>query len=207
MLTNIALKRVVDFHGHVCPELALGCKFSQFVQHLLAENILEGGGFSILAENSTSALDAIQVILGVTVGNQRLMVMDYGKHNYTLYSQHQDIGWTFRLIDQNFADNENFHRLEEKILTDNALLENYISFQQMIDARVRQILDSSPDELFTIETTHGIPQQSHSTSIYLTCDNCGEQVLATRCIENHHKTFCQPCFQKKFPGCAHYGLQ
>ena len=39
---------------------------------------------SIIAENSTSALDAIQIILGLTIGNQRLQIMDFGKHNYTI---------------------------------------------------------------------------------------------------------------------------
>jgi formylmethanofuran dehydrogenase subunit E len=39
---------------------------------------------AIIAENSTSALDAIQIMLGATLGNQRLKVMDLGKHNYTV---------------------------------------------------------------------------------------------------------------------------
>lgn len=207
MLTNVSLKRVVDFHGHVCPELALGSKFCEFVQNLLAENILEGSGFSVLAENTTSALDAIQVLLGVTIGNQRLMVMDYGKHNYTLYSRHQDRGWTLRLIALSFADEETFHKLEEKIMTDKALFEDVVWFQQLIDARVRRILDTSPEELFAIETTRGKSQQQESTSLYLTCAICGEQVLANHCIESRNKMFCLPCFQKETPGCAHYGMQ
>ncbi|SDO35452.1 formylmethanofuran dehydrogenase subunit E family protein [Desulforhopalus singaporensis] len=72
MLANIAFKRVVDFHGHVCPELALGSKFCEYVQHLLNENVLDDNSFSVLAENCTSALDAIQVLLGVTVGTSAL---------------------------------------------------------------------------------------------------------------------------------------
>jgi formylmethanofuran dehydrogenase subunit E len=207
MLVNIALKRVVDFHGHVCPELALGSKFCEFVQHLLDEKVLKGNGFSVLAENSTAALDAIQILLGVTIGNQRLMVMDYGKHNYTLYSGHQDQGWICRMNALNFADEKAFHRLEEKIMNDNALLEDIVSFQQLIDARVRRIFALSPEELFVIEPTRCAQQPQESTSLYTICSICGEQVLTTRCIERRNKLLCLPCFQKEAPGCTHYGMQ
>ncbi|BHH85574.1 FmdE family protein [Desulforhopalus sp. 52FAK] len=208
MLANIALKRVVDFHGHVCPELVLGSKFCEFVQHLPGENVLEDNNFSVLAENSTSALDAIQILLGVTVGNQRLMVMDYGKHNYTLYSRHKDTGWIFRLKAMNFGDEESFHWLEGKIINNSALLEDIVSFQKLIDERVRRILALSPEELFILEPTQCAQQQpQESTSLYTICAMCGQQVLATRCIERRDKILCQPCFQKEAPGCIHYGIQ
>jgi formylmethanofuran dehydrogenase subunit E len=207
MLANIALKRVVDFHGHICPELALGSKFCEFVQHLLDENVLDGNGFSVLAENSTSALDAIQILLGVTVGNQRLTVMDYGKHNYTLYSRHQDQSWNFKMIPLDFDDEETFHKLEEKIINDEALLEDFVSFQQLIDIRVQRIFALSPEELFVIEPTQGARQSRESTSFYTICTVCGEQVLVTRCIERRDKMLCLPCFQKEAPGCTHYGMQ
>jgi formylmethanofuran dehydrogenase subunit E len=207
MLANITLKRVVDFHGHVCPELALGSKFCEFVQHLQGENVLEENNFSVLAENSTSALDAIQILLGVTVGNQRLLVMDYGKHNYTVYSRNKDKSWIFRMKAMNFSDEEAFYRLEGKIINNNALLEDIVSFQKLIDERVRRILASSPEELFILELTQCAQQQPReSTSLYTICGICGQQVLATRCIERRSKILCLPCFQKEAPGCIHYGM-
>lgn len=208
MLANIALKRVVDFHGHVCPELALGSKFCEFVQHLLGENVLEDNNFSVLAENSTSALDAIQVLLGVTVGNQRLMVMDYGKHNYSVYSRNKDKGWIFRMKVMDFGDEEAFYRLEGKIINNNALLEDIVSFQKLIDERVRRIIASSPEELFVLEPTQCAQRQpQESTSLYTICSMCGQQVLAARSIERQDKILCLPCFQKEAPGCIHHGLQ
>lgn len=76
MLVNMTLKRVVDFHGHLCPDLVVGAKVSEYAQKLFPDR-----SFSLIAENSTSAIDAIQVLLGITIGNQRLKVMDFGKHN------------------------------------------------------------------------------------------------------------------------------
>ena len=208
MLANSALKRVVDFHGHVCPELALGSKFCEFVQHLLDENVLDDDSFTVLAENSTSALDAIQILLGVTVGNQRLMVMDYGKHNYTLYCRHKDEGWSFRMKAMKFGDEEDYHRLENKIISNDAFLDDIVTFQKLIDERVHRIFALSPEELFILEPTRcGRQLSNESTSLYTVCAKCGQQVLAVRCIERQDRVLCLPCFQKEAPGCIHHGIQ
>lgn len=208
MLANVALKRVVDFHGHICPELALGSKFCEFVKHLLSENNLEDNNFTVLAENSTSALDAIQILLGVTVGNQRLMVMDYGKHNYSVYKRNKDKGWIFRMKVMNFGDEEALYRLEGKIINNNALLEDFVSYQKLIDERVRRIFTSSPEELFILEPSQCAQQQpQESASLYTICSMCGQQVLANRSIDRRDRVLCLPCFQKEVPGCIHHGMQ
>lgn len=208
MLANSTLKRVVDFHGHVCPELAMGSKFCNFVQRLLDDNDLPDSSFSVLAENTTSALDAIQVLLGVTVGNQRLMVMDYGKHNYTVYSQTKEESWSFRMKAMNFGDEEVFQQLEGKIINNEALLEDVVSYQKLIDKRVQRIFALSPEELFSLETAQRAQQQSReSTSLYTICARCGQQVIANRTIERQGKVLCLPCFKKEAPGCIHHGVQ
>lgn len=37
MLIDIAFNRVVNFHGHMCPELILGGKVCEYTQKLLEE--------------------------------------------------------------------------------------------------------------------------------------------------------------------------
>ncbi len=206
MLANFTLKRVVDFHGHICPELAVGGKFCEFVQGLFNDGAIPTSGFSILSENATSALDAIQVLLGATVGNQRLMVMDFGKHTYTLFSRPENKGWKLTQRPLRYGDEEIFSALEEKIRKNQALLEDAVRFQQLIDARVRQILALLPEELFTIEEVDAGAQAPEATSVYLTCATCGEMVLASRSIESRKMTLCMPCFQKMSPGCSQYGM-
>lgn len=207
MLVNMTLKRVADFHGHICPELALGGKFCEFVQSLLEEGAVSLSGLSIISENTTAALDAIQVLLGVTIGNQRLLVMDYGKHNYTLLSRLQDRGWRLKLKPQYYDSEASYHNLEEKIFNKQALFEDMVLFQQLMDARVQQILELTAKELFSVEEVKAETRPQESVSVYLTCSICGEQVLATRSIESRNEIFCIPCFQRMTPECAHYGIQ
>ena len=207
MLANLTLKRVVDFHGHICPELVVGGKFCEFVQGLFNNGALPTSGFSILCENTTSALDAIQVLLGATVGNQRLVVMDFGKHTYTLFSRPENRGWRLKQRPLLFGDEEIFAALDEKIRKNRALLEDVTRFQQLIDARVRQILALLPEELFTIEEVDTEVRPPETASIYVTCAVCGEMVLAGHSIKNREMTLCTPCFQKMMPDYNQYGMQ
>ena len=207
MLANLTLKRVVDFHGHICPELVVGGKFCEFVQGLFNNGALPTSGFSILCENTTSALDAIQVLLGATVGNQRLVVMDFGKHTYTLFSRPENRGWRLKQRPLLFGDEEIFAALDEKIRKNRALLEDVTRFQQLIDARVRQILALLPEELFTIEEVDTEVRPPETASIYVTCAVCGEMVLAGHSIKNREMTLCTPCFQKLMPDYNQYGMQ
>lgn len=207
MLANLTLKRVVDFHGHICPELAVGGKFCEFVQGLFNNGAIPPTGFSVLSENTTSALDAIQVMLGATVGNQRLLVMDVGKHTYTLFSRPKNRGWRLKQRPLLYGDEEIFAALDEKITNNQALLEDITRFQQLIDTRVKQILALLPEELFIIEEVESTIQPPETASIYQTCALCGEMVLASRSIESRNMTLCTPCFQKMSPGCNHYGIQ
>lgn len=207
MLANLTLKRVVDFHGHICPELAVGGKFCEFVQGLFNDGAIPTNGFSILCENTTSALDAIQVLLGATVGNQRLMVMDVGKHTYTLFSRPEKRGWRLKQRPLLFGDEEIFAALDEKIRKNRALLEDVTRFQQLIDARVRQILALLPEELFTIEEVDTEVRPPETASIYVTCGVCGEMVLVDRSVKNRDMIVCMPCFQKMSPDYNQYSMQ
>jgi len=207
MLANLTLKRVVDFHGHICPELAVGGKFCEFVQGLFNDGAIPTNGFSILCENTTSALDAIQVLLGATVGNQRLMVMDVGKHTYTLFSRPEKRGWRLKQRPLLYGDEEIFAALDEKIRKNRALLEDVTRFQQLIDARVRQILALLPEELFTIEEVDTEVRPPETASIYVTCGVCGEMVLADRSIKNRDMIVCMPCFQEMSPDYNQYSMQ
>ncbi|MFP4037594.1 MAG: FmdE family protein, partial [Desulfobacteraceae bacterium] len=64
----MAFKRVVEFHGRLCPDLVLGKKLCEYVLNRYASRGGLDGGCSMVAENITPALDAIQVMLGTTLG-------------------------------------------------------------------------------------------------------------------------------------------
>lgn len=206
MLLNMNLKRVVDFHGHLCPDLVIGGKLCEYVQKLTSEKGALVGGLSIITENTTSALDAIQILLGATVGNQRLLVMDFGKHHYTLLTQSTAANFNFRLKPQHYGDEARFSELEHKMINDQVLLEDVVEFQKLLDGRVLKILAMAPEALFDVEGTQKGQRPVETASVYLTCDQCGHQMLQSRKIDYHGKIYCIPCFQRISRNCHHYSL-
>lgn len=94
MLVNVDLKRIADFHGHLCPELVIGARAVEHALKTLQKHEEIQSNFFVIAHNQTSALDAIQYLTGCTLGNQRLVVNDWGKHRYQFIS-----GATGRAVD------------------------------------------------------------------------------------------------------------
>lgn len=205
MLIHMSFKRVVDFHGHLCPDLVIGGKLCAQVQTLLARNGQFPVGFSIVAENCTSALDAIQILLGLTMGNQRLFVMDYGKHNYTVTTR-EKTGYRLILRHRSFGDEPDYQALAGKIADNRARLEDVIQFQQLLDTRVAALLDLSPETLFQVEETCFGQPPPEAAGVYLTCARCGEPVLKSHLVHHGGEIYCIPCFRKNTFSCADYTI-
>jgi len=149
-VNNMTLKKVVDFHGHLCPELVIGCKACEYARRLLSVNGNLEGKISVIAENCTSALDAIQVLLGVTLGSQRLKVFDFGRHNYTFLLKNGQNGLRLSLKEQHYGDENEYRTLEQKIMKDQVSLDEVVQFQQLLDSRVKRLLSSLPEDLFNV---------------------------------------------------------
>jgi len=195
MLVNITMKRLIDFHGHLCPDLIIGAKFSEYVQKFLSSR--EDKKISIIAENSTSAIDAIQVLLGTTVGNHRLHIFDFGKHNYTVFLTGSREAFRFSLKEISFGDEEEFNQLGEKIIDEEIVFDEIIRLQKLLDERVRLLLELKPNQLFEIEELdEWIPLLKEMPSVYITCEECKQPVLKRYKVDYKGKSYCIPCFQK-----------
>lgn len=207
MLLNVQLTRVVGFHGHLCPELVIGSKACEYALKLLSKNSNLDGGISVTAENGTSALDAIQVLVGATIGNQRLKVVDFGKHNYTFSSKNSRKAFRFILKTQHYANEEEYRSVEEKIREDRATLDEVVHLQRLLDSRVEQLLACAPESLFDVERIAPIREVTEMPTVYIPCSKCGQQVLKDRAIQFQDKMYCTPCFQQITTGVIVRNLQ
>lgn len=156
VLMNTTLMRVVNFHGHLCPDLVIGCKVCEYAQKLFTE---KGNLKGVIAENSTSSLDAIQVLLVFTLGNHRLIVFDFGKHNYTFSLKNEEKPFRLSLKVQYYCDDEQYLEFETKRKNNQASLDEAIYYQKPIESRVKRLLDSPFDEFFVEDENLTHPQQ------------------------------------------------
>ena len=203
MIVNMTLKRIADFHGHLCPDLVLGGKLCEYIQTLLPAD----GISAIIAENCTSALDAIQIMLGSTIGNQRLKVIDLGKHNYTVIPKTETGSFRLDLHNQEYGDEDMYKRLSRKMVSNTIVMDEVVNLQMIIDERVRHLLRQPPESLFKVEPIERRQEPSEVPSVYLTCCQCKEQVLDSHAVEYGHEIFCMPCFEVFKSGNMYYRLQ
>jgi formylmethanofuran dehydrogenase subunit E len=196
MLITMPLKRVVAFHGHLCPELVIGCKACDYGKKLLSENGKLEGEISVIAENCSSAIDAIQISLGATLGNHRLRVFSFGKHNYTFSPRNGRNGFRLSLKELQYGDEDEYVALQKRIIKDQASLDDMVHFQGLLDSRIKRLLASGPEDLFKVEHVRPMQQTAEMPTIYLSCWGCGQQVLRSRGIEFQGKIYCIPCFQR-----------
>jgi formylmethanofuran dehydrogenase subunit E len=195
MLVNMALKRVADFHGHLCPELVLGAKLCDYIIDLLSDRF-QALSLAVIAENCSSALDAIQVMLGTTLGNQRLHVMDYGKHNYTVLPNDGKEGFKLSFRPPSFGDEDEYGTLEEKIRKQQVTLEEVVRFQGLLDARSKRLLALDHKELFDVDLTDAPPPPCETATLYVACCQCSQPVLSSRAVDLDGRSYCLPCFQR-----------
>ena len=197
MFVNMALKRVTDFHGHLCPELAIGAKLCNCIIDLLSGRSQTNLAVSVIAENCSSAIDAIQVVTGATLGNHRLHVLDYGKHNYTVFFNDGKEGVKLSFRPPCFGDEDEYNALEAKIRKQQVTLEEVVRFQGLLDARAKRLLALDHQELFhTDRADASLFPPRETATLYVTCSRCEESVLNTRMIDLDGRLYCMPCFQR-----------
>ena len=199
MLVNMTVKRVVDFHGHLCPELVIGMKACEYALQLFFRGEQPTGQISVIAENCSSALDALQVLLGVTMGNQALKVFDFGKHNYTFSRRNDSDGFTLRLRTHRYYNEHEYAVLAEKIHENRITLDEVVRFQQILDDRVSELLSYRPEDLFDVEVGCRSALSSERPTLYVSCSRCGQEVLMERAVQSQGKVYCRPCFQLNKP--------
>ena len=65
--------RAVDFHGHACPGLTIGYRAALYAAELLDLDFSEDEDAVCVSENDACGVDAIQAVLGCSVGKGNLL--------------------------------------------------------------------------------------------------------------------------------------
>ena len=149
--THMRMDGVADFHGDLCPELVLGCKACQMALELLPE-LNTSRDIMVIAENNSSpALDAIQFVLGCTVGNRKLKVIDHNRHVYLFASGIGGYGVKLSLETIRFDDENRFNEFERKVVEGSATLDDAVCYQKLLDDRVARLTELKNEEVFAVE--------------------------------------------------------
>jgi formylmethanofuran dehydrogenase subunit E len=191
------LKDCVAFHGHLCPGLVYGYLVAKGAIDLLALQRSEDEEVVAISENDTCAVDALQVLLGTTLGKGNLILKDYGKNVFTVYDRSKKRA--FRLSRKASYTYEGRHREEFQELE-----KAYADGQATDEQRMRQkwlksldLMAKPVDTVFDVKEIQCPEPPFAPLAPSNACAICGEMTMATRLVESDGKRLCIPCSQEK----------
>ncbi len=194
MIDEKSLDEVAEFHGHVCPGLAMGMQAARIALREIGPHSKDEEVVAVV-ETDMCGVDAIQVLTGCTFGKGNLIHHDYGKNAYTFYRRSD--GKAIRIAGRPnaWARDPEHHALFAKVRAGEATEAEEERFRELHAAQSYRVLERSPDDLFTVTPVDGEPPRRARIHASLPCSACGENTMETRIRRFNGADYCQPCYE------------
>lgn len=162
-------EKCVAFHGHECGGLTIGYKAAIYAEKLLDLTFSEDEDIVCISENDACGVDAIQVLLGCSVGKGNLLFHMRGKQAFSFYDR--KTGKSIRLV------------LKEK--PKGMTREESFAYYQKTE----------PEDMFDVkEATISLPEEARIFESYQ-CECCGEMTGANWIRIAGGKKVCLDCYK------------
>jgi formylmethanofuran dehydrogenase subunit E len=159
----------VNFHGHECGGLTIGYKASLYAIELLGLEFSTDEQVVCICENDACGVDAIQVMLGCSIGKGNLLFHMRGKQAFTFFNRKS--GKSVRLV----------LKPKPEGMTKE---ESFAYYQACL-----------PEEMFEVkEATLTLPEAARLFDSYV-CDCCGEVTGANWIRLAGGKKLCLDCYK------------
>lgn len=162
-------EKTVAFHGHSCPGLTIGYRAALYAMELLDITFSEDEQVVCIAENDACGVDAIQVILGCSIGKGNLLFHMTGKSAYSFYNR--KTGKSVRLV----------HKRAQGLTRQEAF--DYYH-------------NCASEDMFEVkETRLAVPERARIFKSYV-CDVCGETAGANWIRLDGERKLCLDCYRE-----------
>jgi formylmethanofuran dehydrogenase subunit E len=196
-----SLKKAAEFHGHVCPGLAIGVRAAELALKDLIKGKAKDEETLCIVENDSCAVDAVQALTGCTFGKGNLIFRDYGKQVYTFIKRpggeaiRISVKWVSP--EETIKEKEMWRRYTEGDRSEEVIR----AVHQRKSRKLKAILAASEEELFTIKRFHTKPPCEARVFRSVPCKKCGEKTMETRINLLGGRAMCRPCFEKELRKC------
>lgn len=160
-------KKCVDFHGHECGGLLIGFRAALYAMELLELDYSQDEEVVCIIENDACGADAIQVVLGCSVGKGNLLFKLRGKQAFSFYNRKTEKG--VRLV---LKDTEGMESQEKR---------RYLE-QQPGEALfdVKEAVDELPSKAWRLPSVK--------------CEQCGEMTAENMVRLQNGRKLCLDCY-------------
>ncbi|MDY6931475.1 MAG: FmdE family protein [Halobacteriota archaeon] len=185
-------KKSAEFHGHLCPGLAIGIIASKIA--LRDARRAEDEELVAIVENNACGVDAVQAITGCTFGKGNLIYNNYGKSVFTFYNRKSGSALRLSLKPTVFEreDRDGMRVLFEKVRNDSANEHELTEFWENQIRLAREILENG-EEIFYKKEVDMEPPQKAQILESIPCEECGEPTMATCIVKKDGRSVCIPC--------------
>ena len=160
-------EKCVEFHGHHCGGLRIGYAAAEYAMKLLNISFSDNEQVVCISENDACGVDAIQVMLGCSVGKGNLLFHMRGKSAYSFYNR--KTGRSVRLV---LKPNPGISREE-----------SFAYYQAC-----------APEDMFEVkQTILAVPEKARLFTSFV-CDCCGEVTGANWVRLSGDRKLCLDCY-------------
>ena len=162
-------EKCATFHGHVCGGLTIGYKAAKYAIELLTLDFSQDEDVVCIAENDACGVDAIQVMLGCSIGKGNLLFHMRGKQAFSFYNR----------------KNGKAVRLVLKPRPQEVTREKSFAFYENME----------PKDMFDVKpATIALPHKARMFDSYI-CDACGETTGANWIRLSGERKLCLDCYE------------
>lgn len=187
------LRETIQFHGHLCPGLALGYRVARAALRELKADRPRDEELVAIVENDSCAADAIQFITGATFGKGNLIFRDYGKHVYTFFNRRTNHGVRISEDYRGFDSDSRFPELKKR---QEAGEDVSREMQAYMMEKASAILAADEKEIMTISPVTAPPPHEARIRGSVRCAICGEKLMESRGRVKNGKIVCIPCSEQ-----------
>ena len=188
------LKKCVEFHGHLCPGLIYGYIVAKAAIDLLKLNRSRDEEVVAISENDSCAVDALQILLGTSIGKGNLILKDYGKNVYSILNRQNKKAYRFsrkKHYQYQGRSKDEFFQLDAAISSGTAS-EKDKRRQKMLKSS--DLLQRPFDDIFFTEKVDCVMPPYAPLARSEACATCGEMTMLTKMVEAENgKYICIPC--------------
>jgi len=188
------LNNTIQFHGHLCPGLALGYRVAKAALRELNASRPQDEELVAIVENDSCAADAIQFITGCTFGKGNFLFHDYGKHVYTFFNRRTGQGLRISEDYRGFDIDETFQKLKKRQEAAEDVSREMRVYKM---DKAAAILHADESDIMTITpVTSPAPTEAkiHGSA---RCASCGEKFMESLGRMKGDKIVCIPCFNSR----------
>ena len=195
ILSSEDFKRCAEFHGHICPGLAIGYRAAKAGLKRLHESRAADEELVAVVENNACGVDAVQVLTGCTFGKGNFVYKDHGKQVFTFLGRKSGKGVRVAKRPDVSKQSEKRDELFKKIREETASEEERKTFWEMHHQRSREIFDKPTEELFSISFVDITLPAKAVIEPSVACEECGEPTMASRLTEMNGRKVCAECLE------------